>query len=191
MKKTFFAAVAVLALSYTVAQAEPITYGFDKDHSSIEFHVNHFGYSNFQAEFGDFDGELVFDKDKPEASSVSVTIDVKSIDTDVAKLDEHLKSADFFDVAKYPTMTFKSKSIKVMDENTGEITGDLTLHGVTKEVVLQTILNKAAVHPMTKKDHVGFSATGVIKRSDFGIKTYIPAVGDEVKIRIETEAGAK
>ncbi|NVJ92315.1 MAG: polyisoprenoid-binding protein [Methylocystaceae bacterium] len=189
MKKTFFGAIAALVLSYSIAQADPLTYGFDKDHSSIEFHVNHFGYSNFQAEFGGFDGELVFDQDKPEASNVSVTIDVKSIDTGVAKLDAHLKSADFFDVAKYPTMTFKSKSIKVTGKNTGEITGDLTLHGVTKEVVLQTILNKAAVHPMTKKEHVGFSATTTIKRSDFGIKTFIPAIGDEVKINIEIEAG--
>lgn len=188
MKKFLLATAVSLTLGATAVQAEPVNYVFDKPHTSIEFYINHLGFSNFQGEFQEFDGTLVFDEAKPENSSVDVTIDVNSIDTDVEALDTHLKSADFFDVAKFPAMTFKSKSIKVTGENTGEITGDFTLMGVTKEVTLATTLNKSAPHPFTKKQYVGFSATGMIKRSEFGMTTYVPAVGDEVQIRIETEA---
>lgn len=191
MKKMILAAALVLGMGTTMAQAEPVNYTFDKSHTSIEFHINHLGYSNFQGEFQDFDGTLVFDDAKPEASSVDVTIDVNSIDTDVEKLDQHLKSADFFNAEKFPSLTFKSKSITITGEKTGKIVGDFTMMGVTKEVTLDVTLNKAAPHPMMKVPAVGFSATGMIKRSEFGMTTYVPAVADEVYIRIETEAHAK
>ncbi|WP_417788684.1 YceI family protein [Terasakiella pusilla] len=191
MKKLFLAAAVALGLSTSLAQADPVQYAFDKDHTSIVFHVNHMGFSNFQGEFQEFDGSLTFDADKPQNSAVNVKINVNSVDTDVAKLDDHLKSPDFFDVNKFPSMVFKSKSIEVTGEKTGKITGDFTLLGVTKEVTLDVTLNKAADHPMLKVPAVGFSATGTIKRSDFGMTTYVPAVGDEVTISIETEAYAK
>ncbi|MDV7339552.1 YceI family protein [Terasakiella sp. A23] len=190
MKKTLLAVALAFGFT-TAAQAEPVKYTFDKSHTSIEFYINHLGFSNFQGEFQDFDGTLIFDEAKPENSSVDVTIDVNSVDTDVDKLDAHLKAADFFNVAKHPSMTFKSKSIAVTGEKTGKITGDFTLLGVTKEVTLDVTLNKSANHPMMKVPAVGFSATGMIKRSDFGMTTYVPAVGDEVTIRIETEAQVK
>jgi polyisoprenoid-binding protein YceI len=191
MKKLLLASVFALGLGVSAVQAEPVEYVFDTDHTSIEFYVNHMGFSNFQGEFQTFDGTLVFDEAKPQDSRVEVVIDANSIDTDVAALDKHLKSADFFDVAKFPNLTFKSKSIEITGEKTGIITGDLTMHGVTKEVALKVTLNKAAPNPMTKKAAVGFSATATLQRSDFGISTYVPAVGDEVTIRIETEAQAK
>ncbi|WP_419799130.1 MAG: YceI family protein [Terasakiella sp.] len=191
MKKLLLASVFALGLGVSAAQAEPMEYAFDTNHTSIEFYVNHMGFSNFQGEFQTFDGTLVFDEAKPQDSRVEVVIDANSIDTDVAALDKHLKSADFFDVAKFPNLTFKSKSIEITGEKTGIITGDLTMHGVTKEVALKVTLNKAAPNPMTKKAAVGFSATATLQRSDFGISTYVPAVGDEVTIRIETEAQAK
>ncbi|WP_028879256.1 YceI family protein [Terasakiella pusilla] len=191
MKKLFLAAAVALGLSTSLAQADPVQYAFDKDHTSIVFHVNHMGFSNFQGEFQEFDGSLTFDADKPQNSAVNVKINVNSVDTDVAKLDDHLRSPDFFDVNKFPSMVFKSKSIEVTGEKTGKITGDFTLLGVTKEVTLDVTLNKAADHPMLKVPAVGFSATGTIKRSDFGMTTYVPAVGDEVTISIETEAYAK
>ncbi|NVK19436.1 MAG: polyisoprenoid-binding protein [Methylocystaceae bacterium] len=191
MKKTLFAAAIAFGLTTSVAQAEPVKYTFDKAHTSIEFHINHLGFSNFQGEFQDFDGTLVFDEAAPTKSSVDVTIDVNSVDTDVAKLDEHLKSADFFNVTKFPSMSFKSKSITVTGDKTGKIVGDFTLMGVTKELTLDVTLNKSAQHPMMKIPAVGFSATGVIKRSEFGMSTFVPAVADDVFIRIETEAQAK
>ncbi len=191
MKKLLLASVFALGLGVSGAQAEPVEYVFDTSHTSIEFYVNHMGFSNFQGEFQTFDGTLVFDEAKPQDSRVEVVIEANSIDTDVAALDKHLKSADFFDVAKFPNLTFKSKSIEITGDKTGIITGDLTMHGVTKKVALNVTLNKAAPNPMTKKAAVGFSATATLQRSDFGISTYVPAVGDEVKIRIETEAQAK
>ena len=191
MKKLFLASVMALGLSVTAAKAEPVEYVFDLSHTSIEFYVNHMGFSNFQGEFQKFDGKLVFDEAKPEASSVSVTIDANSIDTDVKALDDHLKSADFFDTAKFADLKFVSKSIKVTGKNTGVITGDLTMHGVTKEVSLDATLNKSGVNPIVKKQSVGFSATAKVMRSDFGITKYVPGVGDEVTIRIETEAQVK
>lgn len=191
MKKTLLAVAIALGLGTSVAQAEPVNYTFDKSHTSIEFHINHLGFSNFQGEFQDFDGTLVFDEAAPTNSSVDVTIDVNSVDTDVAKLDAHLKSADFFNAEKFPSMSFKSKSITITGDKTGKITGDFTLMGVTKELTLDVTLNKSAPHPMMKIPAVGFSATGVIKRSDFGMSTYVPAVADDVYIRIETEAHAK
>lgn len=191
MKKLLLACAVTLGLGVSAVQAEPVEYAFDPSHTSIEFYVNHMGFSNFQGEFQTFDGSLMFDDAQPQNSSVNVTIDANSIDTDVAALDKHLKSADFFDTAQFPNLTFKSKSIKITGENTGVITGDLTMHGVTKEIALDVTLNKFAPNPMTKKQAVGFSATGSLKRSEFGISTYVPNIGDEVKIRIETEAQVK
>ena len=99
MKKLLLSSVLTLALSATAAFAEPVKYTFDKAHTSIEFGINHLGFSNFQGEFGDFEGTLMFDADAPEKSSVDVTIPVSSIDTDVEALDKHLLSGDFFDAA--------------------------------------------------------------------------------------------
>jgi len=191
MKKLIAVTAFTLGLGLSAVQAEPVEYEFDPNHTSIEFYVNHMGFSNFQGEFQTFDGTLIFDEEKPTDSRVEVTIDANSIDTDVAALDKHLRSPDFFETEKFPKLTFKSKSIEVTGENTGRIIGDLTMHGVTKEVVLNTTLNKSGPNPISKKQSVGFSATATLMRSEFGISKYVPGVGDEVSIRIETEAQAK
>ncbi|NVJ90185.1 MAG: polyisoprenoid-binding protein [Methylocystaceae bacterium] len=190
MKKIILSLALALGFSMNTAFAEPVTYTIEKDHTSIEFYINHLGFSNFQGEFQGFDGTIVFDKDKPENSSVSVTVDMNSVDTNVEELDNNLKGEKLFNVAKYPTMTFKSKSIKVTGENTALITGDLTIIGVTKEMTLDTTLNKAAIHPRMNVPAIGLSAVGKIKRSDFGMTKWIPNIADEISIRIETEAQA-
>jgi polyisoprenoid-binding protein YceI len=115
---------------------------------------------------------------------------MSGIDSFVPKLDEHLKSADFFDAEKYPQATFRSTSVKALGEDRLAVTGTLDLHGVQKPVVLAVKLNKAAPHPMSKTESIGFDATATIKRSDFGISGAIPMVGDEIALRITTEAGA-
>ncbi len=188
MKKMIISSLMAFGLAVSSAQAAPLTYTLDTSHTSIEFYVNHLGFSNFQGEFQKFKGNIIFDQDNPQASSVDVRIYPHSIDTDVEALDNALESEQFFNAQAYPVIDFKSKSIRITGDKTGEVIGDLTMHGVTKEIVLKTTLNKAAMHPMLKKPAVGFSAVGKIKRSDFGITRYIPAVGDEVTIRIETEA---
>ncbi|MDV7339551.1 YceI family protein [Terasakiella sp. A23] len=181
----------VIGLFATPSHAASKKYIIDTSHTSIEFYINHMGFSNFQGEFQKFKGVIVFDEEKPTEGSVDITIYPHSIDTDVEELDNHLESAAVFDAAQFPVITFKSKFIKVVGENKGHIWGALTMHGVTKDIMLETTLNKAALHPLKKVPTVGFSATGKINRSDFGMTRYIPLVSDEVTIRIETEAMAE
>lgn len=180
---------SILAVSAAVpAQAAPVTYTFDKPHTQVLFFVNHLGFSNSLGRFLDYDGKIVFDQAAPEKSSVDVTIKTASIDMGDEKWDAHLKNADFFNVEKFPDMTFKSTSIKVIDDKNADITGDLTILGVTKPVILKTAFNNAGKHPMNGKDMAGFSATTTIKRSDFGMNYGLPMVSDDVKIMIEVEA---
>ena len=169
------------------AQAAPVTYKLDPGHTMVLFSWNHFGYSNPVADFGLGDGTLVFDDQHPAQSSVEVTLPLANLDTHVPALDKHLKEADFFDADKYPTVTFKSTKVQPLGGNKFKVTGDLTVHGVTKSVVLDATLNKVGPHPMTKAQAIGFDATGTLKRSDFGVGAYVPKVSDEIKIRITTE----
>jgi polyisoprenoid-binding protein YceI len=118
---------------------------------------------------------------------VDVTLPLASLDTHVPALDKHLKEADFFDADKYPTVTFKSTKVQPLGGHKFNVTGDLTVHGVTKTVVLAATLNKVGPHPMTKAQSIGFDATASIKRSDFGVGAYVPKVSDEISIRITTE----
>ncbi|SHM41620.1 YceI family protein [Rhodanobacter sp. OK091] len=169
------------------AQAAPVTYKLDPGHTMVLFSWNHFGYSNPTADFGLGDGTVVFDEQNPAKSSVDVTLPLASLDTHVPALDKHLKEADFFDADKYPTVTFKSTKVQPLGGHKFNVTGDLTVHGVTKTVVLAATLNKVGPHPMSKAQAIGFDATASIKRSDFGVGAYVPKVGDEISIRITTE----
>jgi polyisoprenoid-binding protein YceI len=169
------------------AQAAPVTYKLDPGHTMVLFSWNHFGYSNPTADFGLGDGTVVFDEQNPAKSSVDVTLPLASLDTHVPALDKHLKEADFFDADKYPTVTFKSTKVQPLGGHKFNVTGDLTVHGVTKTVVLAATLNKVGPHPMSKAQAIGFDATASIKRSDFGVGAYVPKVSDEISIRITTE----
>lgn len=183
-------ALAALLGSAFAAQATPVTYKLDPNHTMVLFSWNHFGFSNPTANLGIGEGTLVYDAAKPANSSVEVTLPLANLDTHVSALDEHLKKPDFFDAAKYPVVTFKSTKVEPLGGNKFKVTGDLTVHGVTKPVVLDATLNKAGMQPMLKVPAVGFDATGTIKRSDFGVGAYVPNVSDEVQIRITTEAEA-
>lgn len=163
------------------------TYLLDPTHTDILVQWSHFGFSKPSAHFGIDTGKLVYDADDVSKSSVEVSIPVTAIDTFVPKLDEHLKSADFFDAAKFPTATFKSTSVAAAGTNKLTVTGDLTIKDITKPVTLDVTLNGAGEHPMAKKQAIGFSATGTIKRSDFGVGAYAPNVSDEVQLSITTE----
>lgn len=188
MKKLLLtAAAAGMLVLPTQAQAQIEKYNFDKAHTQILFFVNHLGFSMSQGEFLDYDGHFIFDRGEPSKSSVQVQIMTESIDMDDEKWDEHLKSADFFNVEKFPTMTFDSKNIEVTGDNTANITGDLTMLGVTKPVTLAVTYNKSGVHPFSGKYVSGFSATGTVKRSDFGMTYGLPGVADEVQLRLEVE----
>ncbi len=178
----------LVSLGFTSsASAQIEKYSFDKAHTQILFFVSHLGFSNSQGEFHDYDGYFLFDRAEPEKSKVEITIQTSSIDMDDEKWDTHMKSEDFFNVKEHPAMIFKSTSIEVTGENTANITGDLTILDVTKPAVLAVIHNKSDKHAFSGKYVSGFSATAIIKRSDFGMNYGLPMVGDEASIRIEVE----
>ena len=181
----FFAALFLLSAP---AKAEIEAYDFDKVHTQIFFTVSHLGFSESTGQFLDFDGELNLDHADPAKSGVDVTIKTSSLEMNHDKWNEHLKNADFFNVEKFPTMTFKSTNVTVTGDHTADVTGDLTILGITKPVVLKVVHNKTDKHPFSGKMATGFSATAMVKRSDFGMGYGLPAVGDDVHIRITVEA---
>jgi len=190
MKKLIAAAIvagALFTLAAPAYAAKPDAYTFDKVHTQIFFSVSHLGFSFSTGSFTGFDGGFTFSAEKPEQSSVNVTIDASSLSLHDAKWEEHVKSADFLNVAEHPSISFKSTKVEKTGDNTGRITGDLTLLGVTKPVTLEVVFNKAAIHPYSKQFVAGFSATAALMRSDFGMDYGLPGIGDEVNISIEVE----
>jgi polyisoprenoid-binding protein YceI len=185
LRHTFSA--LILALASTSATAT--TYTLDPNHTQVQFIWNHYGFTNLTGQFGKIEGTLEFDATDPTRSSVGATIDLASVASNIRKLDEKLVTSDYFDVAKYPTATFKSTRVeKGSTPDRLKVTGDLTLHGVTKPVTLDVDVVKVGTQPLRKGDAAGFDATASIRRSDFGIKTYLPMVADEVKLHIVAEA---
>lgn len=174
-----------------LAQAAPVTYKLDPGHTMVLFSWSHFGFSHPTANLGLGQGTLVFDPQHPEQASVEVTLPMSGLDTHVPALDEHLAKPDFLDSAKYPLATYKSTRVEPLGKDRFRITGDLMVHGVTHPVVLDATLNKIGKHPMSGKPSIGFDATGVLKRSDFGVAAYVPNVGDEISLRITTEGSAE
>lgn len=183
-----FPIIAALLLAAGAATAAPVEYTLDPNHTQVAFSWTHFGFSHPAGRFDRFESDFRFDPADPTASTVSVTIPIDSIDTGVAKLDAHLKSPDFFDAARYPTATFKSTRVERAGEHGLKVSGDLTLHGVTKPVVLDVVVNKVGPHPMGGRAAAGFDARTTLKRSDFGISNYVPNVSDEITIAITTES---
>lgn len=187
MKRILLAAVLGFAFA-GAAVAAPLTYKIDPNHTDVVAGWSHFGFSHPVAHFGKVDGSITYDPAKPAASSVQVTIPLDGLNSHVPDFDEHLKSADFFDTEKYPTITFKSTKVEAAGEKKLKVTGELTVHGVTKPAVLDVTINKIGEQPMAKRAAAGFDATTTLKRSDFGLGKYAPNVSDEVSIRITTEA---
>lgn len=181
------ALASLLAVAAFGAQAAD-KYNIDPTHTQVEFTYSHMGFSNITGRFDTVQGEFLFDPADPTKSSVDITIPVESISTGVEKLDEHLLKADFFDAATYPTATFKSTGVTAAGEGKLNVAGDLTIHGVTRPVVLAVTINKVGEHPMAKVPAAGFDATTTILRSDYGVGGYVPVVGDEVRIDITVEA---
>lgn len=188
MKRIFTNIFFMLILScMSTAQAAAENYTLDPTHTSVLWHISHFNFSHPSGKWM-ADGTLTLDETKPQNSKLNVTINVDGLVTGVPKLDEHLKSKDFFDVGQFPTATFVSDKINMTGKNTAKVYGTLTVHGVSKPVTLDVTLNKLGESPITHKKTAGFTASTKLKRSDFGISAYLPGLGDEVKIDIESEA---
>ena len=184
MKKTgIIILTAVVGLFFAFRAIEKSEWTIDKSHSKLNFSVSHLMVSDVDGSFKDFDAKITTSKEDFSDAVVSITADVNSINTGIDKRDTHLKSADFFDAAKYPKMTFISKTFTKIDDKNYKVTGDLTMHGVTKPVVLNAFA-RTGTNPMSKKSVVGFKVTGEVKRLDFGVGTGSPKsmIGDEVAI---------
>ena len=181
-------ALGAALFSASAALAEAEKYMLDASHSQIVFSYDHLGFSTSWGMFSGFEGEIMFDQANPAASSVSVSMPVKSMLTGWEGRFQHFMSKDFFDAADDEMVSFASTGIEVTGETTAKITGDLTLNGVTKPVVLDAVLNKTGDHLMANKPWAGFSATTSVLRSDFGLGMFAPYVSDEVAIQISIEA---
>ncbi len=186
MKTTLLA--AALATAATAAFAAPEKYVLDASHSQIIFSYNHLGFSTTYGMFSGFEGEIMFDAEDPAASSVAVSMPVKSMFTGWEQRDGHFMSGDFFGATDEDMVTFTSTGIEVTGENTAVITGDLSMNGVTKSVALDAVLNQVGTHPQAQKPWAGFDATATILRSDYNVGAFAPYVSDEVAIQISVEA---
>lgn len=166
------------------------TFAPDPVHSSALFKVRHFGVAYVRGVFTDISGAIVMDKKKPGASSVQISIGTASVDTNMKPRDEDLKSDHFLDVAKYPKMSFKSRKVARVKKDQYKVTGDFTLHGVTKTITVPVTLLGEGKDPRGNI-RIGFESNFTIKRSDYGMKFMVPAVGDKVEISLVIEAVKK
>tara|TARA_R110002049_G_scaffold10127_2_gene50290 strand:- start:86249 stop:86818 length:570 start_codon:yes stop_codon:yes gene_type:complete len=185
MKSLYLAAAFALGANGALAAD---TYVLDPSHSQVVFDYQHLGFSTTTGIFGGFEGEISFDAEDPAQSTVNVSIPVMSMFTGWEAREGHLMSDDFFGAKEGDMVTFKSTAIEVTGENTANITGDLTMNGVTKPVVLDAKLNQMGDHPMEGKPWAGFDATATVVRSDFDLGMFAPYVSDEVNLRISIEA---
>lgn len=184
MKKVILAAALLFSSIGAFAQ----NWTLDKAHSNLGFTVTHMMLSEVDGKFQDFDVKMTSSKDDFSDAQIDLTADTKSINTNQEKRDAHLKSADFFEADKYPTLTFKSKSISKVSGNKYKLMGDLTMHGVTKPVTLDAVITGPVTHPMNKKTVAGFKVMGEVKRADFTVgKIPTAVVSDEITIRASGE----
>ena len=176
-------------LGSACALAAPVAYTLDPAHTHVQFSWNHLQYSNPEAGFDDVAGTLMWDADDVANSSVDVTVKVDSVHSHVALLDQKLKSAEFLDAQRYPKLRFVSTRVERLDDAGNlRIHGNLTVHGTTRPISLDAHLNRVGMYPMLEVPAAGFSASAVIKRSEFGVAAGIPYVGDELAVRITAEA---
>ncbi|RYB03634.1 YceI family protein [Lichenibacterium ramalinae] len=167
------------------AKVEAGTYTIEPEHTRVRFDVSHFGFTKYDGEFRKVSGTMTLDPAKPDASKVDITIATNSVMVPNAKLKEELDGAQWLDAAKFPEITFKSTKVVATGADTADVTGDFTLHGVTKPLTLKVKLNGAGVNMVNKHYTSGFEAKGTIKRADFGVKTYVPMVSDAVDLDID------
>ncbi|GBR09977.1 YceI family protein [Gluconobacter frateurii] len=185
---------AMAALSLTLAASSALaaapadvksgTYKVEAGHTQVDFSVLHFGFTYYSGQFSNVSGSLKLDAAHPSASKLSVTIPVSSVSTSSTVLTDELKNNEWFNAAKYPDATFVSTQVSPAGAEDAVVSGNLTLHGVTRPVVLHVHFVGAGVNPMDKAYTVGFQATGTIHRSDFGVKKYVPYVSDDVNLTI-------
>lgn len=178
---------ASAALTSDPKQVRAGRYVLDPAHGKITWSLSHLGFSTYYGQISDVASELTLDPEHPDKSAISVTIGIASVSGLNPKLDAHIRQPEFFDTERFPQATYVSKSIEPTSPTTARVQGDLTIKGITRTVAFDATFNQAGTNPVDKKYSVGFDGRAVIRRSDFGISAFLPAVGDEVALRIEGE----
>ena len=191
MRRTLAAISTIVTLLASATAGQAADYTIDPNHSHFGFMIDHLGFAKIVGLFSNFSGTLGFDSNNVSASKLAVTVKTESLQTQFAARDKDLKGADWFNVTEFPEMTYVGTEFVKKDEHTGTITGNLTLHGVTKPVTLNVVVNKVGQNPLDKINSAGFSARGTLKRSDFGMKTFLGPIGDDVDLIVEIEAKQK
>lgn len=176
---------ALFAVALPASAAD--TYTLDNSHTYPRWQASHFGFSTHRGQFNRTSGKLVLDA-KAGKGSIEVSVDAASVSTGDPKFDEHLKSADFFDVSKHPTITFKSKTMKFEEGKPVSASGDFTMLGVTKPLTFRVSQVKCGMNPIVKKEACGAEVTGTVKRSAHGMKYGIPGISDDIRLTIQVEA---
>lgn len=182
-----FAIGSALVITTMASAALPTQWQLDDSHTRVGFSVDHLGFSTTMGHFNDVKGVVNYDIKAPNKTSMNFTIAADSIDTNWEARDEHLKKDDFFNVAKYPTMTFKSTSVTFKNPQQAKVTGDFTMLGQTKPLTLDVTLNKIANSPMTKEPVIGFRATGIIDRAAYGMTIFSDGITTKVPLQIDGE----
>ncbi|MFO1259405.1 MAG: YceI family protein [Gammaproteobacteria bacterium] len=177
--------ISLILISNTAWTAESFT--IDPNHTAVLWHIDHFGFSKPSGKWY-ANGQLVLDESTPQNSKVNITIQVGELVTGIPELDKHLKGKQFFEITRFPTATFVSDKVEVTGKDSANVQGKLDVRGISKPVTLQVKLNKVGENPINNKKTVGFTASTTLKRSDFGMTTLLPGLGDEVQIDIEAEA---
>ncbi len=178
---------SALAVTTMASAALPSQWQLDDSHTRVGFSVNHLGFSTTMGHFNDVKGMVNYDIKAPSKTNMNFTIATDSIDTNWDARDEHLKTDDFFNVAKYPTMTFKSTQVTFINPQQAKVTGNFTMLGQTKPLTLDVTLNKIANSPLTKEPVIGFRATGNIDRAAYGMTTFADGITTNVPIQIDGE----
>lgn len=184
--KKLLAFIAAAGISMA-AVAAPETYVIDSTHTAPRFEYSHFGYSNQVSRFDNTTGKIVLDR-AAKTGSVDVVIDAKSVNTGYATFNGHIQGEDFFDTAKFPTITYKSTKLNFAGDKLASVDGNLTIKGITKPVTLTVTSFQCMPHPMLKKDACGANAVAKIKRSEFNAGKYAPYVGDDVTLTFAVES---
>lgn len=189
LRRTLFAlSAALLVVAITAPAASAATYTIDPNHSSAMFKIRHFGVSNVYGAFWDVTGTVVYDAENPEASSISISIAADSLDSNNERRDGHVQSPDFLDVKQFPVLTFESTSVEDQGDGKFQITGNFTLHGVTKEITVAAELVGAAANPRSGTNMIGFEVQFAIDRTAHDMNFMAGPLGTEVEIVVSFEA---
>jgi polyisoprenoid-binding protein YceI len=184
--RTFLFIISLIISAFTYADIQ--VYNLDPSHTSVTWRVSHFNFSHPSGKWMVESGEIALDEKNLSNSKVTATIQIDDVISGIQKLDQELIGNQFFDAAKFPTAVFTSTNVKQKSTSKLTVIGNLTMHGVTKPVTLYVTVNKIGIRPITMLKGAGFSATARVKRSDFGMKAYLPGLGDVVDLAIEVEA---